>query len=263
MSESGSARSVNGAVIGFERSGSGSPMVLVHGGTADRGRWAPVVDALAERFTVYAMDRRGRGLSVQESEPYDIEREGEDIAAVVEAAGSGVYVVAHSFGAICALEAALVTAAIGRMFLYEPPIPTPGQSVFPPGAQDRLRKAAASADAEMILEVFFREIIELPGSAIEAMKETPMWQARLQAAHTLVRENDAIEIYRASTRLAAIAVPVRLLVGTESPQYFRPAAEAVASQLQDADIVPLTGQAHLGIDQDPTQFVAAVIAFAS
>jgi pimeloyl-ACP methyl ester carboxylesterase len=213
VGENGSVRARSGAVIGFERFGSGPPMVLVHGGTADRTRWTPVIAPLAQRFTVHVVDRRGRGLSVHEVGPYPITREGEDIVAVAEAAGTEVYIVAHSYGAICALEAALLTPAIGRMVLYEPPIPTPGHAVFPPGAQDRLRAAANANDPEQILEVFFREVIELPDPAITTMKQTPMWQARLAAAHTLVREGDAVEAYEASDRLSAISVPVRLFLG--------------------------------------------------
>lgn len=237
-------------------------MVLVHGGTGDRTRWAPVSGALAERFTVHAMDRRGRGISADEADDYAIEREGEDVASVVEAAGRDVYLVGHSYGAICCLEAAPFHSAVGRMVLYEPPIPTPGHRVFPPGAQERLRAAAESGDAEAILQVFFSEVIELPQERIDAMKATPMWRARVAAAPTLVREGDAVEAYRLSKDLSSIAVPVRLFLGTESPHYYRPAVEAVAQRLPNADVVAMTNQAHLAIDQDPGQFVAAVVAFA-
>jgi pimeloyl-ACP methyl ester carboxylesterase len=254
-------RSRDGSLIGFERFGAGAPMVLVHGGTGDRTRWTPVASALAERFTVHAMDRRGRGLSDREALDYTVRREGEDVAAVVEAAGRDVYLVGHSYGAICCLEAAQLTSAIGRMVLYEPPIPTPGHPVFPPGAQERLRSAAASNDPERILEVFFAEVIELPPGAIATMRAAPMWQARLDAARTLLREGDAVESYRLSEDLASIAAPVRLFLGTESPHYYRPAIEAVASRLPVADIVPMSGQAHLAIDHDPEQFVASLLAF--
>jgi len=237
-------------------------MVLVHGGTGDRSRWTPVVDALSAEFTVHAMDRRGRGLSREEMSPYSVQREGEDVAAVVDAAGGGVYLVGHSYGAICSLEAALVTSAVDRMVLYEPPIPTPGHTVFPPGAQERLRAAASAHDPETILQVFFSEVIQLPDTAIDAMKGTPTWAARVNAAPTLVREGDAVEAYRVSDRLRAITAPVRLFLGTESPPYYRPAVEAVAAQLPRADVVAMHGQAHLAIDQDPRQFVAAVLAFA-
>ncbi len=263
MPESISVRSADGSLIGVERRGDGPPLVLVHGSTADRFRWAPVVDRLAQWFTVDAMDRRGRGLSTAESEPYALEREAEDVAAVVQAAGEDVYLVGHSYGAICCLEAALLTPAIGRMTLYEPPIPTAGRVVFPPGAHESVRDAAASGDRERILTVFFERVIQVPSSGIDAMRSTPMWQSRLAAAHTLVREGDAVNAYRVTDRLSSITVPVRLLLGTESPDYYLPAAEAVRSVVPQADIVPLSGQAHLAIDNDPDQFLAAVLDFAA
>ncbi len=89
----------------------GLPMLLVHGGTADRTHWLPLVPPLAERFSVDAMDRRGRGLSTDEIGPYSIEREAEHVVGVVKAAGSGGNVIAHTDGAVCALGAAFVTSA--------------------------------------------------------------------------------------------------------------------------------------------------------
>ncbi|WP_020672892.1 alpha/beta fold hydrolase [Amycolatopsis nigrescens] len=263
MGELRSVESADGSVIGFEVVGAGPPMVLVHGGTADRSRWAPVLPRLAERFTVHVLDRRGRGLSTAEAGDYHIEREGEDVAAVVEAAGRDVYLVAHSYGALCALEAALVSTAIGRMTLYEPPMSTGEHRVVPPDTLDRLRVVAAGDDAEGILETFFREVIEVSTADIEAMRGTPIWLARLAAAHTIGRELDSVEAFDSSDRLSRIGIPVRLLLGTESPGYFRPAAELIARRLPRADIAPLYGQDHLAIDRDPEQLTAAVFAFAS
>lgn len=88
-----------------------------------------------------------------------------------------------------------------------------------------------------------------------------MWQARLAAAPTLVREGDAVENYRLPRQLASVTAPTQLFLGTESPHYYRPAIEAVARLLPQAEIVPMLNQAHLAIDQDPEQFTAAIIAF--
>src|SRR3712207_4932451 len=105
----GEVVSSDGSRIGFERVGEGRPLVLVHGSTADRSRWAPVVPALAQRFEVVLVDRRGRGLSRAEADgDYAIDREAEDLVAVADAVGEGapVGVVGHSFGGLVALEAA-------------------------------------------------------------------------------------------------------------------------------------------------------------
>lgn len=250
----------DGAVIGFETVGAGPPMVLVHGGTANRTRWAPVVPQLAEHYTVHSMDRRGRGLS-GDAPDYDQRREGEDVAAVVEAAGDEVFLVGHSYGALCSLEAALVTDRLDRIVLYEPPAATPGHHVAAPELRAALRDAADNGDAELILTTFFHGALHLTDDEIDAMRDTPIWQARLAAAPTIVREIEAVEVFDISQRLATITVPVRLLLGTESPAYFRPAAEAMAKHLANAEIVPLEGQAHMAVSDDPAQFVEKVLAF--
>ncbi len=87
--------SKDGTRIGWARSGDGPPVVLVHGGTADRTRWTPVLSALEERFTVYAVDRRGRGASGDAAD-YAIEREYEDVATVVDAIDEPVNLLGHS-----------------------------------------------------------------------------------------------------------------------------------------------------------------------
>src|SRR3712207_2617173 len=96
--------SVDGTPIAYWSSGEGSPLVLVHGTAADHARWRPVLPAFEERFTVYAIDRRGRGGS-GDSDDYAIEREFGDVAAVVDSLGEPVTLLGHSYGALCALEA--------------------------------------------------------------------------------------------------------------------------------------------------------------
>jgi pimeloyl-ACP methyl ester carboxylesterase len=254
----GTVTSRDGTVIGFTTVGEGPPMVLVHGTTADHIRWDPVLPLLAERYTVHAVDRRGRGLS-GDAETYDIRREGEDIAAVVDAVGPSVYLVAHSYGARCSLEAALLTSAIDRIVLYEPPGVTPGQQVSSPDVLAALR---ATDDRQEILTIFYRGALRQTDEQIEAMRGTPVWQARLAAAHTVSRELDVVETFGVVPgRYKDIDVPVRLLLGTESPEYFRTTAAAIAAQLADAEIVELPGQAHMAINEAPELFVDKVFGF--
>ncbi|MFD9889325.1 alpha/beta fold hydrolase [Amycolatopsis sp. NPDC059027] len=249
----------DGTVLGYETLGAGPPLLLVHGASADRTRWAPVAERLGRRYTVHRLDRRGRGLSTAEAGPYDLRREGEDIAAVAEAIGPGTYVVAHSYGALCTLEAALITESIGRIVLYEPPMPSPGLPVLESGVFERL--TAVSDDPGLVLETFFRAALRLPEADVDAMKGTPIWQARLAAAHTITRELGEVQAFTADDRLAGIRVPVRLFAGTESPAYLAAAAASVAARIPGADVVPLHGQGHQAMDHDPDQFVAAVFAF--
>ncbi|WP_370971054.1 alpha/beta fold hydrolase [Amycolatopsis sp. cg9] len=253
-----SVTSRDGTVVGFETLGAGPPMVLVHGTGADHTRWTAVRDRLAERYRLHLVDRRGRGLSRAEAAGYDIRREGEDIAAVAEAAGGDVYLLAHSYGALCALEAVRLTNAVSRLVAYEPPRPEPGGPVVGPDARARMR---AAEDPEEILEIFLREALRLAPEAVEAMRATPVWPARVAAAPTIPRELDAVEAVVFDERLAGIAIPVRLFAGTESPGYLRLAAQAVADRIPGADVVPLHGQAHQAMDFDPEQFTEAVFAF--
>jgi pimeloyl-ACP methyl ester carboxylesterase len=249
--------SPDATVIGYETLGAGPPMVLVHGGTADRTRWAPVRQSLATRYTVHIMDRRGRGLSTAEAPEYSIKREGEDIAAVVEAVGPGVHLVGHSYGALCSLEAALLTGAIGRITLYEPPMPSPGLPVLDP---ETLLRMKSISDPELLLVTFYQEALRLPPETVDGMKGTEIWQARLAAVHTIVRELEEIDAYTADDRLAKIDVPVRMLLGTESPAYLRVATETVATRIATAEVVALRGHAHQAIDYAPELFVAEVFA---
>ncbi len=238
--------------------GQGPPMVLVHGASVDRRSWSRVTPRLAERFTVYALDRRGRRGSTREGGPYALARETEDVAAVAEAAGGDVYVVAHSYGALCSLEAPLITGAIGRMLLYEPPAPTPGVHVALPDVLARMREAGMDER----LEIFYREVILLSQREVDALRRAPAWQAYLGAAPVLSREVESVQAYEISDRPAKVDVPVRLLVGTQSPPYLRPAAEAMAARLPRADLVTLTGQGHMANEYAPRLFTDQVFAAA-
>jgi pimeloyl-ACP methyl ester carboxylesterase len=135
--------SQDGTPIAVWQSGEGPPLVLIHGAAADHNRWAPVLPAFEERFTVFAIDRRGRGRSGDAS-GYALEREYDDVVAVVESAGEGVSVLGHSYGGICAVEAALLTDRIRKLVLYEPPM---GFLKSPPHVVDRLQRCSRKGGA--------------------------------------------------------------------------------------------------------------------
>src|SRR3712207_346721 len=122
----GTVTSSDGTRISYRRDGEGPPLVLVHGTAADHGRWRPVLPALEGRYTVYAVDRRGRGGS-GDAEGYALEREVEDVASVVDAIGEPVNLLGHAYGALASLEAALLTPNVHKLVLYEPPISADGE----------------------------------------------------------------------------------------------------------------------------------------
>jgi pimeloyl-ACP methyl ester carboxylesterase len=263
VTETGFAESRDGTIVGYETSGTGPPLVLVHGSAVDRRCWAPVLPTLAERFTVHAMDRRGRGRSAREGGPYAIEREGEDVAAVAEAAGRDVFLVGHSYGALCSLHAATVTGAIGRLVLYEPPITTPWREVASPGTLARLREIAAAKDHDRLLEAVFRDLIRLSQRQVDALRGARrFWAACLDNAPPLVRESESVPRIEDCARFAGIGVPVRLLVGEASPPYQRPTADALARLVPGAEVVELPGQGHMAMSGDPVLFAKALFAFA-
>src|SRR6266566_416390 len=139
-------RSTDGTPIAYQRSGQGSPLILVHGTTADHTRWAPILPNLEQHFTVYAVDRRGRGES-GDTEQYAIEREFEDIVALINSIDDPVFLLGHSYGAICSLEAARRTTHVRKLVLYEPPIPT-GTEIYPHEVVSRIQALLDAGDRE-------------------------------------------------------------------------------------------------------------------
>ena len=197
MGETVQVHSADGTHVGFDRQGDGPPLLLVHGSTADSSRWAPVIPALERRFTLLIPDRRGRGLSKAEAANYSLEREAEDLIAVAESVpgGGAVRVFAHSFGALVTMEAAARSSAFGALVLYEPPFPTPGVEVVDADAMATLAARLDAGDREGALVHFFTSVIQLPAETVEAMQGTAVWQARLAAVHTILREGEAVRAW--------------------------------------------------------------------
>lgn len=255
------ATSTDGTRIAFERHGSGPPLVLVHGATATAKRWAPVIPLLAPHFTLCCVDRRGRGES-GDAVPYSMEREFEDVAAVVDAIGEPVNLLGHSFGAICSLEASLRAKRLRKLALYEPPMPTPGLPPFPPGSIERMQSLLDAGDREGVLTVFFRDVNGMPAAEFEKFRASPPWPARVALAHTLPREMHAVDRYRFdASRFAPMETPTLLLLGRESPPYFGAAIRAAESALPHARVHVLAGQRHVAMDSATQMFADAVLAF--
>jgi pimeloyl-ACP methyl ester carboxylesterase len=254
--------SADGTKIGFERRGAGPALVAVHGATADRHRWEPVADALAEHYTLHLVDRRGRGLSGDSDGEYAIAREAEDVAAVVASIGGPVLLLGHSYGALSSLEAGLICDDIAAMLLYEPPFATPGHLAVPPDALVRVQQLLDGGQREAALEIFYREAVGVAQAGIEAMKAGSMWQRRIAIVHTLVREGREVNAYTADPdRLRQLKMPVRFLVGTTSPAALQASTAAAAAAVPGSELVELVGQGHTAIDAVPGEFVAQVLAF--
>lgn len=250
--------SKDGTPIAVWRSGEGRPLVLVHGATADHTRWAPVLPALEARFIVLSVDRRGRGRS-GDAPTYAIEREYEDVAAVVEWAGDDVYLLGHSYGGVCSLEASLLTDRIEKLVLYEPPLGFVGS---PPEVVDELDALQAAGEPEELVTFFMRAVVGIPPEEIEFLRSLPTWGARVDAAATIPREERSNRTYRFDPgRFWDVRVPTLFLLGSESPELFRNAAVATDAALPDCRLVSLPGQRHAAMDTAPELFAAEVLAF--
>jgi pimeloyl-ACP methyl ester carboxylesterase len=252
--------SKDGTPIAYARSGHGRPLVLVHGTTADHTRWAPLLPELDMRFTVYAVDRRGRGAS-GDAPNYALEREFEDIAAVIDFIGEPVHLLGHSYGAICSLEAATRSKNVRKLVLYEPPIPA-GVPIYPPGSIDRVQALLDAGDRAGVVTTFLQTIVRMPDSEIKMLQSLPNWPARVAAAQTIPRELRADEAYRFEAgRYAAMRVPTLLLLGGDSPPLFKSAIEAVQKAIATSRVVVMPGQQHTAMNTAPDFFLREVLGF--
>jgi pimeloyl-ACP methyl ester carboxylesterase len=261
----GRVLSRDGTPISWFRTGDGPPLVLVHGTTADHTTFRVVAPMFATRHAVFAVDRRGRGAS-GDSAPYAVEREFEDIAAVVDAvaelSGSAVDVLGHSFGGRCALVASTLTARVRRLVLYESAPAPRGMTFEPGGLVERLRQLETADERPELLRTFLRAAVGLTNEEVAAFEAAPHYAARLSAAHTVARELSASQQDRAMSDVARrIAIPVLQLVGGESPPIFRQGTDALNELLPQGRMVVLPGQKHAAFHGDPERFVAEVEPF--
>ena len=250
----------DGTPIAYETVGSGPPLVMVHGSTGSRARWGSIVQPLAENFTIVLLDRRGRGDSGDGSD-YAIEREFEDVAAVVDALDGPVNLLGHSFGAICALEAALLTDSLRKLVLYEPPLAAP----HTPAAveeQARLDTMLEAGDREGVLTAFLQHSVGVPPEAIEQMRQSRTWMERIAIAHTIPRERQAVMEYSLDpSRFRALATPTLLMLGGDSPPVFVESTRLVQAALPACTLIVMTGQQHAAMDTAPDLFVREVKSF--
>jgi pimeloyl-ACP methyl ester carboxylesterase len=240
-----SVRSLDGTTIAFSRSGDGPPLLTVGGALADATAVAPLLPHLEPHFTVCAVDRRGRGQS-GDTAPYAVEREVEDLAAVIEAVGEGSYVYGHSSGATLTLEAASRGVRIGRAAVYEPPFIVDEQRPRPPAdLPERLASLIAENERDEAVRVFLREGPGLTDAEIDQMRAAPFWQALLGLAPTVAYDAAVVgECYLPRERFAALDMPTLLLAGGASPGWILAGAQALAGVLPLAELSILPGQTH-------------------
>jgi pimeloyl-ACP methyl ester carboxylesterase len=239
--------SPDGTTLAFDRIGDGSPLVIVGGafGTRDHPSVAGLARHLAGHFTVLPYDRRGRGDST-DTPPYAVEREIEDLAAVIEAAGGRTHVYGLSSGAGLAARAAAAGLPIDGLILHEPPYDVDGaRPPLPPDFADRVAALVTEGRHDDAVEYFMTQGIGLPADPVASMRPTPVWAGLEALAPTLVYDNAVMgDNSLPADDLARLEQPVLVLSGELSPGWFHRAAEASAAACPDARHLQLPGQSH-------------------
>ncbi len=242
-------RSADGTVIAFERTGSGPPLVLVDGAGHFRGlsSFSGLIELLGRDFTVVHYDRRGRGDS-GDTPPYAVEREVEDLAALIEDVGGTACLYGFSSGGLVALQAAARGLPVPAMALLEPPIGT---------AEDRPAQAAFTAELDRLVSTgrrcaaveHFLGSIGVPAELVAEMRGSPAWTAMESVAHTLVYDSRLGETTTAEL-LAAVTVPTLVLDSEGSSDDLTGMAASVAAQLPAGAHRSLPGTWHGVADED-------------
>ncbi|HXG41035.1 MAG TPA: alpha/beta hydrolase, partial [Candidatus Limnocylindrales bacterium] len=263
----GEAVSADGTPIALFRLGRalGRPALLVHGSAADHTTWRVAGPLLAADRDVWALDRRGRGAS-GDTAPYDLEREADDLVAAIEAirraTGERVDVVGHSFGGRVGLEAARLSASLGRLVVYEGAPPTPDRLADRRRLLRRLETLRRAHVPDVLLGTFLREAVGLTDAELAAYRSSPVWPRRVAAAGTLLRELRAdVDRPPRPDSFGRIRIPVLQIVGGASPAPFRVAAAALDGALPEGRLVVIEGARHAAHHSHPEAFVAAVRRF--
>ena len=230
--------SKDGTRIAFEQSGNGPAVILVVGAFNDRTTGAPLAQSLERHFTVFNYDRRGRGES-GDNAPYAIEREIEDLDALIAQAGGSASVFGYSSGAILALRAAAQGLPISHLALYEPP-PTGARAGELAPQLTELIAAGRRGDA---VELFQTEAVGIPAAMVAQMRNAPFRPGLEKMAHTLVYESTILRSLPAGL-IASVHISALVINGEESPEVMRQAAQSLAEALPDGQYRNMKGQGH-------------------
>jgi pimeloyl-ACP methyl ester carboxylesterase len=239
----------DGTRIAFTKVGSGPPVVLVDGAFCYRelGPAPELAPLLAQHFTVFVYDRRGRGES-GDTPPYSIEREIDDLRAVVDEAGGTADVVGISSGAALGLQAVASGVKVKKLVLYEPPYVTNGDQPKPQeDPKIHIQQLVSAGDRAGVVKFFLADVIGVPRAIVFAMPlfMRSNWKRMEQVAYTLPYDltiSDDRSVLK--ERSASISVPTLVLGGEKSPTMLRDAVSALAKALPNARSQLLAGQDH-------------------
>jgi len=246
------ATSADGTRIAYETAGTGPVLVFVDGALCQRsmGPSTEVAAKLTDRFTTVCYDRRGRGESGAGESAYAVERELEDLAAVIDAVGGRAHVFGSSSGAALALQAARAGMPIDRMIAYEAPYIL--DDTRAPNAADLAEQVGAMVargDRSGAVKTFLK-VVGAPAPMVALMPVFPVWGKLKAVAHTLPYDLSIVVPFQQGRALpedeyAGVTAPTLVIAGGKSPAYMRNAQAAIAGQLPQGTLRELPGQTHM------------------
>ncbi|MFE2292700.1 alpha/beta fold hydrolase [Streptomyces sp. NPDC059452] len=264
---SGTVVSADGTEIAFEQSGHGPAVILVSSALADRSDARKLAALLAGHFTVVNYDRRGRGAS-GDGETYAVEREIEDIAALIAHAGGSASLFGTSSGAVLALRAAASGLGVDRLALHEPPFSVGAGDFGPPEGFGRQIEGLLAEDRRSeAVRAFMVKAQGMPGFLVGSMRLMPgVWPTLKGLAHTLPYDIAVMGDTRRGVPLTAgewspATMPTLVLTGSKSPDGFRHAARAVTEVLPDARHEVVPGLNHGAVVMAPRKLAPSLVAF--
>lgn len=236
--------SKDGTTIGYDRMGGGAPVVLVSGGSVDRMTNARLGEILAASFTVYNYDRRGRGPS-GDTQPYAVQREIEDLGAVIEAAGGSACVYGSSSGAALVLQAEAAGLSITKAALWEPPYNSDPAGRPPADTATTFADLVAAGRRSDAVEYFMGTVVGMPAAFVDQARTQPWWTATEAIANTLAYDAAIMSDYSVPLELAAtISIPTLIITGGASFPFMHATAASLADAMPDGRTKVIEGQSH-------------------
>jgi uncharacterized protein YndB with AHSA1/START domain/pimeloyl-ACP methyl ester carboxylesterase len=265
--QGGMVISKDGTRIAFEQAGSGPALILVASAMSDRSDTKALAALLAAHFTVINYDRRGRGDS-GDTLPYAVQREIEDIEALIDHAGGSAFIFGSSSGAVLTLEAAAhLPTKISKATLFEPPfVLDDSRPPVPADFVQQIRELIEANRRSDAVEYFFTQAVGVPAEFVAGMKAAPSWAAMEKTAHTLVYDGILMGDTQAGKPLPAqrwntAVAPTLVMVGGESPAWFHNAAQSLVDILPNAQHRILAGEHHGSVVMSPQAFVPVILDF--
>lgn len=248
--------SADGTEIAYDvtgpHQGTGAALVVVEGAMCSRsmGTGQALTPLLSEHYTVHAYDRRGRGASGPGVSAYAVDREVEDLVAVLEVAGPDAFVVGASSGAALVLEAARAGVPMRKIALYEAPFIVDGTHAPNDPQLGRRTQELIDTDRRSEAVKLFMRTVGVPAFGLAVMRVLPVWKKLTAVAHTLPYDLEIVLPHQQGQPLPPgyytdVTTPTLLIVGGKSPAYMKNAQAAVLAQLPNATLVELPGQTHI------------------